>query len=185
MRSRGFPEVLSQFSAVSSRLAAMIEQEKIDPLIVNQLGALVRLFAEKEEQRRTDKSISTESAFTKYHAWRNLRLVTSKMKERFLEAERLHENPKAAVDGLKVLPSLLDTYTILVETEGRELLRDEGTETLNRVTELRNIAYHSRMLPSMREELQELDRKALLEEFERLEIEAQRTKDTPEDHPRD
>ena len=183
--SKTFPDVLSELATVGSDLSTMIEQEKTDPRIVDRLDSLVRFFAEREEHWRTDKSVSTKSAFTIYHGWRNLRLIASKMRGRFLAVEKHHENPKAAVDGLKVLPSFLDTYTNLVEVEGRELSRDEDTATLNRITELRNVAYHSGMLPSMREELQEVDRKALLEEFERLATGIGRAQDTSEDRPRD
>jgi len=168
LAGRTFPDILSEFATIGSSLAAMIEQDKIDPQIITRLDALVSFFGEKEKYWKDNKSVSARSAFALYHAWRNLRLIASKMRTRFLGAERRHENPKTAVDGLRVLPNLLDVYTNLAEVEGRELSKDEDTATYDRITDLRNVAYHSGMLPSMKEELREVDRRAIIEEFEKF-----------------
>jgi hypothetical protein len=61
---------------------------------------------------------------------------------------------------------MLDLYTHLSEVGDRELTKDEDTATYDGTTELRNIAYHSGMLPSMNEQLREMDKKAVIEEFE-------------------
>lgn len=166
MANRDFPAILSEFATVGSSLADMIEQERIDLKIITRLDALISFFGEKEKYWKDNNSVSARSAFALYHAWRNLRLIASKMRSRFQEAEKRHENPKTAVDGLRVLPSLLDVYTHLSEVEGRELSNDENTATYDGITQLRNTAYHSGMLPSMSEELQEADNKAVIEEFE-------------------
>jgi hypothetical protein len=52
--------------------------------------------------------------------------------------------------------------------DGRELSKDEDTATYDGITQLRNVAYHSGMLPSMNDELREVDRKAVIEEFEKF-----------------
>lgn len=168
MADRAFPDILSEFATIGSSLATMIEQEKIDPQIVTRLDALISFFREKEKYWKDNKSVSLTSAFALYHAWSNLRLIASKMRYRFQGAEKRHENPKTAVDGLRVLPSLLDVYTHLSEVGDRELAKDEDTATYEWITELRNIAYHSEMLPSMDEELREVNKKAVIEEFEKF-----------------
>ena len=168
LANRGFPDILSEFATVGSSLATMIEEEKIDLKIIARLDALISFFEEKEKYWKDNKSVSARSAFALYHAWRNLRLIASKMRIRFQGAEKRHENPKTAVDGLRVLPSLLDVYTHLFEVEGRELSKDEDTATYDGITQLRNVAYHSDMLPSMNDELREVDRRSIVEEFERF-----------------
>jgi hypothetical protein len=168
LADRAFPDILSEFATIGSSLATMIEQEKIDLKIVTQLDALVSFFEEKEKYWKGNKSISPMSAFALYHAWSNLRLIASKMRDRFQMAEKRHENPKTAVDGLRLLPTMLDVFTHLSEVGDRDLTKDEDTATYDGTTELRNIAYHSGMLPSMNEELREVDKKAVIEEFERF-----------------
>jgi len=174
LADRAFPDILSEFATIGSSLATMIEQEKIDLKIITHLDALISYFEEKEkywrEQVRTgeNKSVSARSAFALYHAWRNLRLIASKMRSRFQGAQKRHENPETAVDGLRVLPSLLDVCMHSSEVEGRELSKDEDTATYDGITQLRNIAYHSRMLPSTNDELREVDRRSIVEEFEKF-----------------
>ena len=168
LAERTFPDILSEFATIGSSLATMVEQEKIDPQIVTRLDALISFFREKEKYWKGNKSVSLASAFALYHAWSNLRLIASKMRYRFQLAEKRHENPKTAVDGLRVFPTLLDVCTHLSEVGDRELTEDEDTATYDGVTELRNIAYHSGMLPSMDEELREVDKKAVIEEFEKF-----------------
>jgi hypothetical protein len=168
LANRAFPDILSEFATIGSSLATMIEQDKIDPQIVTRLDALISFFSEKEKYWKDNKSVSSTSAFALYHAWSNLRLIASKMRYRFQWAGKRHENPKTAVDGLQVLPSLLDVYTHLSEVGERELTKDEDTATYDGITELRNIAYHSGMLPTMAEELREVNKKAVIEEFEKF-----------------
>jgi hypothetical protein len=161
-----FPDVLSEFAAIGSSLTSMVEQKRIDLIVVNKLDSLLHLLSEKEAYWQSNRNVSSRSAFTVYHGWRNVRLVVNKMRTRFIEAQGRHENPQVAVESLKVLPSLLDVYTCLLELGEKELPRDEMTATFNRITELRNVAYYSGMLPSISEELQEADKKAVIEEFE-------------------
>lgn len=168
LADRAFPDILSEFATIGSSLATMTEQKKIDLKIITQLDALISFFEEKEKYWKDSKSVSASSAFALYHAWCNLRLIASKMRSRFQEAEKRHVNPKTAVDCLRILPSLLDVYTNLSEVDGRELSKDEDTATYDGITQLRNVAYHSGMLPSMNDELREVDRKAVIEEFEKF-----------------
>ena len=168
MADRAFPDILSEFAAIGSSLATMIEQEKIDLKIITHLDALISYFEEKEKYWKDNKSVSARSAFALYHAWRNLRLIASKMRSRFQGAQKRHENPETAVDGLRVLPSLLDVCMHSSEVEGRELSKDEDTATYDGITQLRNIAYHRGMLPSTNDELREVDRRSIVEEFEKF-----------------
>lgn len=159
---------LSELGAVDSLLSRMVEAGRIDLTILQPLAKLQEFSSQKEVFWKNNKSVSARSAFTLYHGWRNLRLTTSRMRARFIEAERRHENPSTAIEGSRVVPNLVDVYAILSQAEGKELSGDQAGEILDRVTELRNVAYHAGMLPSIREELAEADGKVFLRELEKF-----------------
>jgi hypothetical protein len=163
-----FASALSEFAAIGTSLTNMVEAEKVDLAVIPRIDALLKFSVDREGVWRNNDSVSPQTAFTVYHTWRNLRLVTAKMRESLLKAEQMRENPEAAIQGLKVLPSMLETFTGMVESEGKELSKEERTAILNRVTDLRNAAYHSDMLPSIEEELQETTMENIVEEFDKI-----------------
>jgi len=182
---RSFAVVLSQLGDIGTRLDGMIEQKKLDMSIVHPLDELIQFSQNREEHWKTYKGLSTKSAFVTYHSWRNIRLILEKIKSRFLEAEIRHENPGVAIDGAKVLGSLVDAYTGVTEIEGRELSKDEQSATLNRITELRNVAYSCNMLPSIDDELREADKEAVIEVFDNFAVAVRSSEETTEDSARD
>lgn len=180
-----FAVVLSRFGDIGTRLDAMIDRKQLDMSILQPLDELARFARSKEELWKTYKGVSPKSAFVVYHSWRNIRLIFDKIQNRFLEASKRHENPLVAVDTSKVLASLVDAYTGVTEVEGRELAKDEQFATLNRITELRNVAYSCNMLPSIDDELKETDRKNIVEEFDNFAIAVRASEETTEDSARD
>ena len=180
MITSDFSSILSEFAAIGSGLSKMVEDKKIDLAIIPRVEALVNFSSDRESNWRQNKSVSPETAFTVYHTWRNLRLIAVKMRQRLYDAERMHQNPDTAVDGLKVLPSMLEVFTGMVAVEGKELSKYERTAALDRITELRNAAFHSDMLPSLDDELQETNVKDFVEAFDSFATNARQADETAE-----
>jgi len=160
-----FPIGLNELASISSLVKNMVDEEKIDKTVITPLSKLLSVAKEREAFWKDCKKISARNAFMMYHAWRNLRLIISKMITRFTEAEQHHENPTTANDSLRLLPSLLHTYTFLLELGERELSVDEHKRLYDQITILRNSAFHTGMLPLLEEEMKELDKKAMVVEF--------------------
>lgn len=161
-------DLLSELAHIGSAISGMVEYGKIDALVTDRLSRVVESIEKKEEEWRNRASAMPEGTFAAYHAWRNLRLVACKMQNRFLKALGKHENPTTAVDSLKVFPAFFEVCAGLCEMEGRKWSGEDELAMLSRITDLRNIAYHANMLPSLDEELREVSRREVLSEFERF-----------------
>lgn len=109
------------------------------------------------------KEVAVGSAFIFYSAMHNAKLVLGKMKQRFKNANKTGDNPRVACDSLLVLPIISEVYqkTTQAAEEKQRLNPFLPNATLKLVSTLRTTAKLVSLLPTLREEVKETDKKQL------------------------
>lgn len=157
MASSCSSEMLAPLMEANELLRQMEDTGKVDPSLVNMLSNAVAHTQKNQELWRTAGDVPKETAFVQYHAWRNVTLILTAMKNRFERAPAKHDNPQVAADAMDVMPSIFVTVNMLLETTPTQIGDKERSQILNRLRWLRAAALRSDMLPSLKEELAGVD----------------------------
>jgi hypothetical protein len=109
------------------------------------------------------KAVSVGSAFIFYSAMHNAKLVLSKMKERFKNANKTGDNPGVACDSLLIMPIISEVYqkTAQAAEEKQRLNLFRLNEMLKLVSTLRTTAKLVSLLPTLDEEVKKIDENQL------------------------
>jgi hypothetical protein len=106
------------------------------------------------------------SNFAVYHAWRNLRLLFNRMRNRFANAELVHDNPLIVDQAREVVPKILSLLAMLLSVEDEPTL-EKSSELMQHVRRLRSTARIVQMTEP-EAELSEVEQKNLVDAFDRL-----------------
>jgi hypothetical protein len=126
------------------------ESEKsgeVDLAIIEPLETLLAEFEQMENHwLETYADDNIEASFPMFHVSRNGALILGQMIQRYKTAKETKDNPRVAEDTFTVLPSLIDSITLMMEAKDgpSSLFGDQSFQTA-RV--LRNMARHANMLP--------------------------------------
>jgi len=156
------------FRNISSDLMNMREKRKIDLKIVPKLNSLAKEYS-NIERFFVEKDISVDTAFPAFHAARNSRMIVEKIVDRF-EKQKKDENPRIVYETEQLIPLLLEVFSRLSKiVETLPKVEFNISEQLFDVTrKLRNTATKVGMLPSLNDELKDVNKEVLMEEFENL-----------------
>jgi hypothetical protein len=146
----------------------MDECQKVDISVVDVINNLIKTCTNSEEFWMKNEDVPVEYAFLLFHASRNIRLIFEKMKERFICAEKKHENPQVVTDSLRIFP-LLNSLCYTVFSLRKIRLNSKSILMVSqRLRLLRKMALETSMFPSPEEELKELDRAQLRKRFRKF-----------------
>ncbi len=149
-------------SKIESKLLDMEEKKRVDLAILSYLDELIGLAKSQERALDVNENAGKMDVFGQFHSWRNCRLVLSKMKDRFHEAEARHENPVVAINALDVLPALVISFGLLYTKDA------DSHALLEQSRILRETAAKANMLPDLHEEIKEVDPKELSRGLSRI-----------------
>jgi len=159
---------LASFSELASMFEHMATDRRVDSRVVEKLDVLAQQAKERERSWLKSRAVPRDDAFVLYHSWRNMRLVLFKMKSRVESASTMHENPKVATDSLQVIPCLVGVFSALHCAEAETIDESGKLELLERIRTLRSVASEASMLPSLEEELAEMDEKIVRNELAQM-----------------
>jgi hypothetical protein len=142
-------------SNIETMLYDMEDKGKIDLAILPKFDELIGLAKNQERMLDSEGNGDRMTTFSRFHSWRNCRLVLSKMKDCFSKAQSEGNNPDVALDALEVLPTLVSSFSILATREA------DPNSLLEQSQLLRETAAKVGMLPELSEEMAEVDRKEL------------------------
>lgn len=134
-------------------LNSMKETGKVDQSITNNLGVLADMFKESQEKWLTSRNTRVNIFF--YYAARNVALVLSRMKERFLSLDLVDGNSKIAEESLQLVGLIreLDNY---VRNDKPD---DSITKlTMEKVKQLRTLATNTKLVQAQEKELEDVDK---------------------------
>jgi len=153
-----FNALCSDLVKLDSMLGSMQARGKVDAAVDEILESIISFVTQRERfWFNGDPSAKT---FVTYHSWRNLRLIFSKMRNRFADAPLVHDNPLVADQAREVVPKILQVLPSLVAME-EEPTERETRPLSQRVRELRGLARKANMLPPHSEEFKEIDQTKL------------------------
>lgn len=161
-------EMLAPLAEVGQLLDSMETAGKLDLTIVPKLSTLVSQARTNLEFWRTAKDVGKETAFVEYHAWRNISLMLSTMKDRLEHAAARHENPSVVTEAADLLPSVFVTVNLLYDNPPAQVSERERSQILTRIRNLRGIASRCNMLPSLQQELAGVDMQELRKRMAQL-----------------
>jgi hypothetical protein len=160
-----FENVLTSVVALERSLEKMQAAGKIEKSVEDALETIVTLVAKREQFWFQGKP--SPRTFATYHAWRNLRLIFSKMRTRFANAQLVHDNPLVVDQARETIPRILSALASLIAME-RDPSAVETSEVLKRIRELRSSARQVDMIQTSEEELREIDPRKLESTFDEL-----------------
>ena len=154
-----FDALFSNVVELDSKLASMQAAGRIDKEIDNVLDKIISFVAQREQScsHRGD----TPKTFAIYHSWRNLRLIFSKMRTRFANAQLINGNHLIVDQAREIVPKILQILPSLIAME-IEPSEKEIEQISQRTRELRASARQVDMVPPPSEELKEIDRTKLM-----------------------
>lgn len=156
------------FGEIIINMEKMEETGKIDPSIMNKLNTPIYKLKNFEDCMTKEGTLSIEDSFALYHIARNIRIILEKMKEKFFNANKAGENPKVVEDALNLLPQISEVYSALYTVSSKPLNDEIKLFLTNKLRKIRNTAAGVSMLPSLDEEIKEVDVKLLKEEIEAI-----------------
>jgi len=146
----------------------MEEKREVDLKIIPDLRALAKEYSQIERYW-AKQDIDANVAFPAFHAARNSRIIVEKIIKRF-EEHKPNENPKIVSETENVIPLLLEISSRLKAAQ--EILPETqlylSRQLFDTTRKLRNTANNMGMLPSLDDELEDVDKKILIEEFDNL-----------------
>lgn len=146
----------------------MEKSRKVDVSVINTLDSLIESCEKIEQSWIENKEIPIKSSFLLYHASRNSRLVLEKMKERFITASEIYENPGIINDSMLVVPILNGLCDLIFSLTKRAITPEMHSFVSKRLRLLRNTASNVSLLPSPEEEIKGVDRRKLKRRFSRF-----------------
>ena len=111
---------------------------------------------------------NVSDSFLMYHATRNNRLISEKIKERLCMAKNNSDNPQIALDALKILPSMAEIFDLISSMENKKLSQSVVDYVSNQSRVLREKAEVVSLLPSIEDESASLDKRKVRSRFNRL-----------------
>lgn len=102
----------------------------------------------------------TEKSFAPYHAWRNLRLIFSKMRIRLTEAPTVGDNPIVVDQAREVVSKVLSVLSTLAAIES-DSSNQNSKQLLEGVRHLRSVSRRVNMTASGPEEIKEVGEEEL------------------------
>jgi len=146
-----------------SDLNRMETEGSIDSSFTIKIDKLDLEFTRMKQYWITQKRVPVGSAFVFYTAMHNAKLVLSKMKERFKNADEIGDNPAVACDSLLIMPIISEVYqkTAQATEEKQRLNPFLPSEMLKLVSTLRTTAKLARLLPTLAEEVKKTDKNQL------------------------
>lgn len=156
------------YTLLSTKLEEMRVSGRLDPSSTEIIQTAIKECRNRENYWLSNKEIMPQNAFVIYHAARNTRIVLEKMHDRFVHAEKLHENPRVVNDALVIFPELFEMCNLLDSLRTKEINLDMIGFLRRRVRALRETAQKVGMLPTIEEEAEAVNRKELAKELEEV-----------------
>ena len=146
-----------------SDLNKMETEGSIDSFFIAKIDTLNSELTKMRQYWIDQKEVSVGSAFVFYSAMHNANLVLSKMKGRFKNADKNGDNPAVACDSLLVMPIISEVYQKAAQAaeEKQRLNPFLPNEMLRLVSTLRTTAKLVHLLPTLDEEVKEIDKTQL------------------------
>lgn len=161
-------ETTQVFNSIYKKLEEMENKGKIDLTILEEFDLLAKKFKAIELFWVENKRVNVEDAFLLYHCARNCRTILTRMRNRFLEAEKKHLNPDVAIDSLQIIPVLNALYEIVTVPVEKSLNKEQQMHIIQRLKEMRNIAASLSFLPTFQEETENINMIKLKKHFKEL-----------------
>jgi len=150
---------------LSEQLQKMESLEKVDLSIVDTIDKLINSCISTENFWRDNEQITIHNSFLLYHASRNAQIILKKMRKRFIEAEKMHENPSVVHDSICIIPPLSELCATL-SFLAKQILNKQLIDNVSEIVEyLRDVAYANDLLPTPKEEMEEIDQENLKKRF--------------------
>lgn len=147
------------FSTIMNFVEESKKSGKVDLAIIEPLKTLLAEFEHMENhwlETYTDNNI--EASFPMFHVSRNGALILGQMIQRYKTAKETKDNPRVTEDTITVLPSLIDSITLMMEAkDGPPSLF--GNQSFQTARVLRNMARHANMLPANEKDIQSIPAK--------------------------
>ena len=158
---------IKDFDSLASLLSNMEEKGKVDLTIVGKLDSIISTLQDYERKVAGSRG-EIVSSFLAYHILRNVRLVLTKMKDRFLQARPHNDNPTVVDESLSMIPFLAESTDIALRYAGKPLPPKTSDMIIEQVRLLRESASNASMTVSSEEEFKSITEKELKEEARRL-----------------
>jgi len=155
--------IFNYINNMRSDLNGMETEGSIDSSFTIKIDKLDSEFTKMKQYWIDQKEVSVGSAFIFYSAMHNTKLILTKMKERFKNADKTGDNPGVACDSLLIMPIISEVYqkTAQAAEEKQRLNPFLPNEMLKLVSTLRTTARLVRLLPTPDEEVKETDKNQL------------------------
>ena len=158
-------EVIGSTAKLDAALAAMQGTGKVSDEADSLLNKIISFVARREQLWLEGEP--TEKAFAPYHAWRNLRLIFSKMRTRLAEAPVAGDNPLVVDQAREVVSKVLPILSTFAAIENEPSV-EEARRILEEVRKLRGTSRRMNMVPTSGEEIREVDQKELVRALDSL-----------------
>ena len=133
-------KVVEELERMATLCNKMEETGKVDFAILENIDRAKSSLSSLEGSLSSSTSGSNvKSVFLGYHIVRNLNLILTKMKDRFVHSHENHDNPIVAEDSLLVLPILSESIEIAMKYAGKKIGGGEEELMLNHILKLREI----------------------------------------------
>lgn len=160
----------SIFQEISGLLLAARESKKIKPEVLMALDKGIRIFSDYEKFWARQKNIPIQTAFLCYLASRNSRMILTRMKDKFEEAQSKKENPRVVWEAESLILTIWELHNKITEVSETvpNISPLKVSKFLELVSSLRRSAGKVGMLPAAKEELVGFNRKMIEKEFDKL-----------------
>jgi hypothetical protein len=160
-----FAELIGSTAKLDDSLATMQATGKVNKEADSLLDKIISFVTRREQLWLEGEP--AEKAFAPYHAWRNLRLIFSKMRTRLAEAQVVGDNPLVVDQAREVISKVLPILSTLAALES-EPSDEEAKRILEQVRHLRATSRRMNMTPPPAEEIKEVDQKELVRALDSL-----------------
>lgn len=139
----------------------MEEESKIDFSVLTTMGELETNCEKNEHWWANNTIASVEDNLAPYHAYRNIRLILSKVGNSFQTAEERGSNPIEVENALSIMPAITSLYDFVESLKGKPVSNEMKERIYHKSRNLRNFAARYSFLPSLEEELAGINRSNL------------------------
>jgi hypothetical protein len=153
---------------MSTLLWKMEETGEVDLTIVPKIDESMSLLTELQNKIVDNKATELKQDFLAYHIVRNINLTLEKMKSRFLDAKKNHDNPIVAEDSLAMIPVLAESFQVAENIMNGQLTTTDQRMIIERVRVLRDSMFTNSILVSGDEETARVSKTELDAEGKRL-----------------
>jgi hypothetical protein len=156
-----FSDLLGNVTALDEALGSMQGSGKVATGAVKADESLENIIAFVTTRERMWLGAEpTEKSFAPYHAWRNLRLIFSKMRIRLIESPVAGDNPKVADQARDIVARVLSLLSSLASIESDSSTQN-SKQLLEGVRRLRSASRRVDMTASPCEEIKEVGEEEL------------------------